>query len=597
MKRILVLLLALAMVMALFVGCQKETTDDTADDTAADTSDAEDVVEDNTSEQVPDEKEEANVGEGEKVYVNDTAVLNLDWWAGIGTDSKFESPFRDLQSLYPHMLWGTLLRLDPYNVTDYSPEGVVYDLAKSMTVSEDGLMYTFELRDDVVWTDGTPFTAEDVRFSYETQLKIVHTMYGSNMTSVTGAQAVLDGEADTCSGFVADGNTFTVMLDQPFVDIVSKLFANIHILPAHLLADVDPLEFDDDLDFWTKPIGTGPWMIDEVNFPNYFTMVQNPDYYGEAVNIQNVTFTSHVTGGVEATLNDLIAGNIDYAYGNGVNDITAAENVVANNPDQQIFTRPSSYQRMFVFNGKGSNDGQRNEFMDVKEVRQAIALIVDKAAAAAMYGDTGTALTTAVLPGNAWYNSEIPNWERNTEKAKELLDAAGYDYSKAIRLVYYYNEQTTKDIMDIFVQNFAEVGITCAPFLATGDLGAILYDVRNWDIMYCGYSTANPIYIYDMYLTSKPYDKYMGDTEFRAEVFEPMFAEFTSTSDPAARKAIADEIQTWAVDNCYSVPIYGLSRITIVNTQKLEFDTQLFQTDEGEGADWMWSTWNLIDYQ
>ncbi len=597
MKRLLVLLLALSMVIALFVGCQKETTDttdDMTDDTADDTTD---VAEDNTSDQVPDVKETPQAGEGEKVYVNDTAVLNLDWWAGIGTDSKFECPYRDVQSLYSFMLWNTLVKADPYNPTDASPEGLIYDLAKSMTVSEDGLTYTFAIRDDVVWTDGEPLTAEDVRFSYETQLKIVHTFYGANMTAITGAQAVLDGEADTCEGISIDGNNFIIKLDVPFVDIVTKLFTRLPILPEHLLGEVDPIEFDDYLDFWTHPIGTGPWMIDEVNFPNYFTMVQNPDWYGEPVNIQNITFTSHVTGGVDATLADLIAGNLDYAFGNGVNDIAAAQNVIANNPDQQMFTRPSSYQRMLVFNGKSSNDGQRNEFMDIKEVRQAFNLIIDKSSVAAMYGEAGTPLTTAVLPGNDWYNSEIPAWERNVEKAKELLDSAGYDYSKAIRLCYYYNEQTTKDIMDIFVQNFAEVGITCAPFLATGDLGAILYDVRNWDIMYCGYSTANPIYIYDMYLTSKPYNKYMGDTEFRAEVFEPLFAEFTSTSEPIARKAIADEIQVWAVENCYSIPIYGLSRITIVNTNKLEFDTQIFQTDENLGADFMWSTWNLIDWQ
>jgi len=597
MKRFLVLLLALAMVMALFVGCQKQTTDttdDMTDDTADDTTD---VAEDNTSDQVPDVKETPQAGEGEKVYVNDTAVLNLDWWAGIGTDSKFEQPYRDLQSLYPFMLWGTLVKTDAYNPTDTSPEGLIYDLAKSMTVSDDGLTYTFEIRDDVVWTDGEPLTAEDVLYSYEINLKLVHSMYGANMQPITGAKAVLDGEADTCAGLSVDGNMFTVQLDAPYVDIVTKIFALIQILPEHLLGDVDPLEWEDYLEYWTKPIGTGPWMIDEVNFPNYFTMVQNPDWYGEPVNIQNITFTSHVTGGVDATLADLIAGNLDYAYGNGVNDITQAENVVANNPDQQIFTRPSSYQRMFVFNGKGSNDGQRNEFMDVKEVRQAINLIVDKAAAASMYGNTGTPLTTAVLPGNAWYDTNIPPWERNVEKAKELLDGAGYDYSKAIRLVYYYNEQTTKDIMDIFVQNFAEVGITCAPFLATGDLGAILYDVRNWDIMYCGYSTANPIYIYDMLQTSKAYDKYMGDSEFRDEVFQPLFDSFIQESDPVARKAIADELQEFGLDNCYQVPIYGLSRITIVNTKKLEFDTQLFQVDEGSGFDWMWSTWNLIDYQ
>ena len=597
MKRIVVLLLALAMVIALFAACTPAEVDAVVDEIV------DDVVEDDvvssedetvgTDEEV--EKDEANEGTGEKVYVNDSAILNLDWWAGIGTDSKFEQPWRDLQSLYPHMLWGTLIKMDPYDVTNVNAAKM--DLAESMTISDDGLLYTFVMKDGIVWTDGTPLTAEDVEFSLTVNLKIVHSMYAANMGSITGVTDVIEGNADTISGVAVDGNTITVALDSPFADISTKIFAVMQILPKHLLGDVDPLEFEDYLDYWTKPIGVGPWMIDEVSFPNYFTMVQNPDYYGAPVNIQNITFTSHVTGGVDATLADLIAGNMDYAFGNGVNDIVAAENVVANNPDIQIFTRPSSYQRMFVFNGKGSNDGQRNEFTDNKLVRQAIALLTDKAAAAGMYGNTATPLKTAVLPTSAWYNTDIPEFERDIEGAKALLDEAGYDYSKAIRMVYYYNEQTTKDIMDIFVQNFAEAGITLAPFLATGDLGAILYDVRNWDIMYCGYSTANPVYIYDMYQTTKAYDKYMGDSDFRDEVFQPMFDAFLAEGDPVARKALADELQLWAIENVYSMPIYGLSRLTLVNTQKLEFDLQWFTVDEMAGASWQWETWNLIAYE
>ena len=350
MKRIVILLLALVMVISLFVGCSDKN--DTAQDSNDATEDGGTEAVDNTSDEVPEIKETPKPVEGEKVYVNDTQTLNLDWWAGIGTDSKFENPWADLQSLYPHMLWGTLVKTDPYNVTDISPEGLIYDLAKSMSVSEDGMSYTFEMRDDVVWTDGEPFTAQDVAFSYNTNLKIVRSMYSANMTTIKGAQDVIDGKAETASGIVVDGNTITFNLDKPFVDIISKLFVLIQILPEHLLADVDPLEFEDYLEFWEKPVGTGPWMIDEVSFPSYFTMVKNPDYYGEPVKIENVTFISHVTGGVDATIADLIAGNLDYAYGNGVNDITQAENIVANNSDMQIFTRPSCYQRFLMFKRK-----------------------------------------------------------------------------------------------------------------------------------------------------------------------------------------------------------------------------------------------------
>ena len=59
------------------------------------------------------------------------------------------------------------------------------DLAKNMKVSDDSLRYTFELRDDVVWTDGEPLSAQDVKFSYELNMKIVFSQYVTKMSFIT----------------------------------------------------------------------------------------------------------------------------------------------------------------------------------------------------------------------------------------------------------------------------------------------------------------------------------------------------------------------------------------------------------------------------
>ena len=79
------------------------------------------------------------------------------------------------------------------------------------------------------------------------------------------------------------------------------------------------------------------------------------------------------------------------------------------------------------------------------------------------------------------------------EKAKELLEEAGFDYSKKIRICYYYDDQTTVDAMDLVCQNLADAGITAEAFLATGDIGSILYDVHNYDIMYAGWNKLDPV--------------------------------------------------------------------------------------------------------
>lgn len=523
---------------------------------------------------------------------NDTGVLMLDWWASCGTDSKFESPYLDIQSLYPYMLFGTLVAMDPYDPTN--PEAAKMDIAESMQMSDDGLHYTFKIRDDIVWTDGEPLTAKDIEFSYTVNLKIVSSMYAANMTSIKGAQAVIDGEADTVEGIVVEGNSITFDFDVPYVDSVPLLFAALRILPEHLLGDVNPIEFDNFQEYWTKPIGTGAWMIDKVSFPNYFTMVQNPDWYGEPVKIKNITFTSHVTGGVEASVADVIAGNLDYAYGNAVNDISVAEYVVENNPDIEIFIRPSNYQRMFEFNCTSSNDGKWNEAMAIKEVRQAIALLVDKDAIASMYGDAASSLKTACPYTSAWYNTDIPKWERDLKTAVALLDSAGIDKSKPIRISYYYDDQTTKDIMDLITQNFAEAGLTAEPFLMTGDLASIIYDVKNWDIMYSGTLNPNPINLYDIYLPAKESDKYLGDTELRQDEFVPLFDDFKSNTDTVARKEVGDEIQLWAVDNAYTIPLYSISRLALVNTAKLQLDEQVLACDDSSNVSWLFETWTLV---
>jgi len=511
---------------------------------------------------------------GGDIDPNETGILNLDWQSSVGTDSVFENPWADMQSLYPELVFDTLVELGMDGQT------VAPGLAKSLDVSADGKTYTFTLQEDVKWHDGAPFTADDVLFSYNTLLAVPESKFKSGMTGIVGAQAVLDGTAKTMSGVVADGNKVTFSLSSPDSSLIASIFASVFILPQHLLKDVDPTLFTKNEAFWKKPIGTGAYQINEISFPNFFSLVRNDEYFGVKPKIKNVLFSSHATGGVEAVITDLIAGKLDYAYGSTVNDINNAKNVVEKNPDIKMIITPSTYQRQFWFNNVGSSDNKYNADVQKAEVRQALDLLIDKEAIAGLYSGQAVALSTWVNPDLPAYNTDIPLFKRDVDQAKSMLASAGFDFGRPIRILYYYDDQTTKDLMELIKQNFADAGVKAEPFLATGDLASIIYKVKNWDIMYAGNGLLDPVLTYSTLVPDQGnLDGLFGDVEFRKSTFGSLLTAYKATNDPAELKRIGNQLQEEARKYAMILPIYGMNKVSLYNAAKLQLNEDFFKID------------------
>jgi len=532
------------------------------------------------------ESASSDVGTAEAaVDYNETGILKLDWHSGVGTDSLFECPWVSEQSLYAAMVFDTLIQNNNQG-TAQLPR-----LATEWDISSDGKTYTFTITDKAKWHDGEPLTVSDIVFSYNAVLKLAKTSKKGNYSSLVGAQAVIDGEADSISGITSTDSTITFQLIGPDNTVLSGLFSSVPILPEHLLKEADPALLASNETFWTRPVGSGLYKLNEVSFPNYFTLVRNDDYFGDKAKIKNVLFTSHEVGGTEALIADVIAGNIDYAYGNAVNDINTAENVIANNPDIKMEFFPGGYMRKFQFNLVGSQDGKYNDDMLKQEVRQAFGLIMDMDSFASFYPGQGLVLTTFVNPKLNAYNTDIPLWKRDVAKAKTMLEAADFDFSRPVRILYYYGDQTTKDLMDVLVQNFAEVGITAEPFLATGDLAAIIYEVKNYDMIYLGGGGSHPILQYGMLVPGGGNDKILGQVEYRS-IFRTLMDQFKSTNDPAEKKEIGDKIQMEAYNYAAVIPAYGLNEIVLYNAAKLKVDEQIF--DGLPVNNYHFANWELI---
>ncbi len=219
-------------------------------------------------------------------------------------------------------------------------------LAETYTVSEDGKSIEFVLRDGLTWHDGEPLTAEDVKFTIELMLKAPGTnaVASEVMQAITGAAAYADGSAEDLEGVVIDGNTVAVNFDTVSANAL-QVFSQWPILPKHCLENADPAALQQD-QFWQKPIGSGPFMVDEVVLNNYATLKRWDGYYKQGSgNIE--TIHMFASGENDANLvKNASAGQIDYAWSKSTDDAKAIEAL----DNMTVHTANIRYTRCFYIN-------------------------------------------------------------------------------------------------------------------------------------------------------------------------------------------------------------------------------------------------------
>lgn len=171
----------------------------------------------------------------------------------------------------------------------------VPDLALSWQMAPDGLAWTFVLRPGVTWHDGAPFTARDVKFTFDQALDLTS---GSRLRSDFAAVAGVD---------IVDSLTVRFRLKAPFAPLLTLLGYNAGILPEHLLKGrklTDAVEFNR-----TSPVGTGPFRIERVAPGSSVTLVRHAGYYGAKPGVERIVFK--IVPDVNAQVAQLRAGELD----------------------------------------------------------------------------------------------------------------------------------------------------------------------------------------------------------------------------------------------------------------------------------------------
>jgi peptide/nickel transport system substrate-binding protein len=273
--------------------------------------------------------------------------------------------------------------------------GFVPALAKSWEYLSDQDAYVFDLRDDVTWNDGEPFSADDVVFTFD--------YINDHPYQWVDAGIVKDVEA-------LDENTVKIALEKPYAPFLDQVAGTLPILPEHVYQSVnDPEGFQED----EALTGTGPFkLVDYDKAQGTYLYEANENYYQGSPKVKQLRF---VKVSEEMAAASLKKGDVDAAsvQGEMVDDLkNAGFNVIEGTHD---------------WNAKLMMNHKEAPLSDVR-LRQALAYAIDREAlvdtALRGYGIPGSPGLYA--PDNQWYNPDQEQYAYDPDKAGDLLVDMGY---------------------------------------------------------------------------------------------------------------------------------------------------------------------------
>jgi peptide/nickel transport system substrate-binding protein len=285
-------------------------------------------------------------------------------------------------------------------LTDINERGeIVPSLAREWDVSEDGLVYTFYLRRDVVWHDGEPFTADDVLFTVES---IQDEDYQGPPELAELWRTV---EADAINDF-----TLTFTLQAPLATFLD--FTTIGVLPQHVLADVPASELPRD-QFSVRPVGTGMFQVGEVS-GDYVILDANPDYFGDKPLLSKIEFKFYPD--YQSVLAAYQQGEVE-----GISEVL---------PEDLPSVRKEEYLNLYTARLSGYTLIFLNldlPIFEQKEVRQALLYGIDRQRIIDQILDgQGIVASSPIMPDSWAYSPDVVQYDYDPRRASELLTEAGW---------------------------------------------------------------------------------------------------------------------------------------------------------------------------
>ncbi len=312
------------------------------------------------------------------------------------------SHFNDLDRDLCALIFEGLTRVNERNE-------IIPSLAERWEISEDGLTYTFFLRQDVRWQDGRRFTADDVTFT-------IKLLQSPEMAGFHPHAALWH----TVTVEQPDRFVVRFKLTEPFAPFLD--YTTIGILPWHILNNVPPAQLIDH-PFNYAPIGTGLFQVQELVMPDHITLKVNPYHrrWSQAM-LDAVQFKFYPT--FHDAWQGYQAGQVMGVARISTQDLDQARS----NPNIQVLSAQTSGYTLVLFN---LNHPDRPFFQD-RRVRQALLYALNRQAAIdRVLGGQAVVIHSPIMPQSWAFDPDVQPYPYDPDMAVSLLEQAGYELANA----------------------------------------------------------------------------------------------------------------------------------------------------------------------
>ena len=447
---------------------------------------------------------------------------------------------QDFDSLDPHHMTAAGTKEVLFNVFEglvkpTSDGDIVPAVASAVEKSEDGLTYTFTLRQGVKFHSGDPVTMQDVLFSIE------------RSRNGEDAAAKLDA-LDIISDLEADGDTLTVTLGEPSNEFLAFLM-NVYIIPEKIEApDVNP-------------VGTGPYKIASRAAQDNLVLERFDGYWGTPAQLDKVTF--RIIENVEGLVLGLQSGALDL-----VMHMTSTQTDQLSDAEFHIEEGSMNLVQALYLNNAVAP-------FDNVIVRQALSYAINKRGIIDLAFDGyGIPLGTSMFPSfGKYYDEKLTDYYvYDTATAKDLLAAAGYPDGFDMTITVPSNYQPHVDTAEVIKMQLEEIGVNVT--ILPVDWNTWLQDVygaREFQSTITGLTSDN--------MTARKLLERFGSTvgnnftNYNNADYDAILAQAITATDDAEQTALYRQLERNLTENAANVYIQDMADLVAVRNglEGLEF--------------------------
>lgn len=466
-----------------------------------------------------------------------------------------------------HLLYRGLTQIDKHG-------RVVPDLASEWTV-ENGTVYTFRMKPDQYWHDGTPVTAEDVLFT----INVLKDPDVYSLPDLTSLWRSVEVER-------LDDFTVRFTLSEPFTPFLD--YTAIGLLPAHIWRDVPASELA------TKPlnatpIGNGPLRV-VTTAADHIRLEPSPFYRGDRPYLSALELRFYPDHASLFTA--FVNGEID-----GISHVLPQDLAVANERDDlTLFSTVQSEYLTILFNLRNPDV----PFLQEKEVRQALYYGVNRDALVnEVANGQGIVAHSLLMPENWAYNPSVKQYPYDPAQAIQLLESAGWVDSdgdgirekdgQALRFLLYSNDDPLRQaLIERIAADWRTIGVDATPTPVTfAGLVADFLNPRRFDVALIGWELTGDPDPYPLWHSTQAEGGGQNYSGWANDEADAMMEQARALTDEAERRAryyrfqeiFAEEVP--AILLYYPVYTYGVStRVHNVQIGSLNQPSERFDTFE-----------------